>query len=100
MLEIEFEDPTVDQCECCGAEEVRLTRFVYQDGDAFAVYYAKFTRGHSKPVVYGLIGLGAWGKALNLQTDWPFHSEYGPTTSTIKLGLSTEKNLLGAMRPT
>jgi hypothetical protein len=41
---------------------VRLTRFVYQDGDAFAVYYAKFTRGHSKPVVYGLIGLGAWGE--------------------------------------
>lgn len=62
MLEIEFEEPTIELCECCGAETTRLTRFVYQDDDAFAVYYAKFTRGHDKKVVYGLIGLGKWGE--------------------------------------
>ena len=62
MIEIEFETPTVDKCDCCGQEEVRLTRFVYQNGDAFAVYYAKFTKTHQDKVVYGLIGLGKWGE--------------------------------------
>jgi hypothetical protein len=62
MIEIEFEEPIIERCECCGEETVRLTRFVYQDDDAFAVYYAKFTRGHNKKVVYGLSGLGEWGE--------------------------------------
>ena len=62
MIEIEFETPIEDKCVCCGEEEIRLTRFVYQDGDAFAVYYAKFTKNHDDKVVYGLIGLGAWGE--------------------------------------
>lgn len=62
MIEIEFEEPVLDNCECCGKEIVRLTRFVYQDDDAFAVYYAKFTKGHSDKVVNGIIGLGEWGE--------------------------------------
>ncbi|MGI9204459.1 MAG: hypothetical protein ACR2Q3_10640 [Woeseiaceae bacterium] len=40
---------------------MRLTRFVYQDGDAFAVYYAAFTDGHSEKSLNGLVGLGEWG---------------------------------------
>jgi len=62
MIKIEFENPTVDKCECCGQEMVRLTRFVYQDDNAFSVYYAKFTRTHDDKVVYGLISLGEWGE--------------------------------------
>lgn len=61
MIEIEFEEPVVKICECCGNESVTLTRFVYQDGDAFAVYYSKFTLSHPDKVVYGLIGVGEWG---------------------------------------
>jgi hypothetical protein len=61
MIEIEFETPEKETCECCGSESTRLTRFVYQDDDAFAVYYAKFTEGHDDKVLYGLIGLGEWG---------------------------------------
>jgi hypothetical protein len=62
MIEIEFEEPTIDKCNCCGSNIVRLTRFVYQNDDAFAVYYAKFVTGHDEKIVYGLISLGDWGE--------------------------------------
>ena len=62
MIEIEFEEPEQEKCECCGNTTTRLTRFVYQDGDAFAVYYALFTEGHEDKVAYSLIGLGEWGE--------------------------------------
>jgi hypothetical protein len=38
MIRIEFENPIESQCECCGKTTVRLTRFVYRDDDAYAVY--------------------------------------------------------------
>lgn len=62
MIEIEFEEPKSELCECCGNTTVRLTRFVYRNGDAFAIYYALFTDGHEDKVVYSLIGLGEWGE--------------------------------------
>jgi len=62
MIEIEFEEPKFEACECCGNTTTRLTRFVYQDGDAFAVYYVLFTDGHEDKVAYSLIGLGEWGE--------------------------------------
>ncbi len=61
MLRIEFEDPIKAECECCGKETVRLTRFVYSDNDAYAVYYILFTPQHADKVVSGIIGLGEWG---------------------------------------
>ena len=61
MIAIEFEEPQIKLCECCGQEVVTLTRFVHQDDNAFAIYHIKFTRGHSPKVAYGLIGLGEWG---------------------------------------
>ena len=60
MIEIEFEEPTESVCDCCGNTTVRLTRFVYRDGDAHAVYYAQFTAGHEKKRLSGLVGLGEW----------------------------------------
>ena len=62
MIEIEFEEPKHEECECCGNITTRLTRFVYQNGDAFGVYYVLFTEGHEDKVAYSLIGLGEWGK--------------------------------------
>lgn len=61
MLRIEYEDPVKSVCECCGNTTFRLTRFVYQDDDAFAVYYAQFTHGHDNKRLSGIIGLGEWG---------------------------------------
>lgn len=62
MIEIEFEKPNVYKCECCGNEIKKLTRFVYKNDDAHAVYYAQFTKGHEDKIVYGIISLGEWGE--------------------------------------
>ncbi|NME72763.1 hypothetical protein [Flammeovirga aprica] len=60
MIEIEFEEPNIYDCECCSNKTVRLTRFVYKDDDAYAVYYCQYTIGHKDKVVTGVISLGEW----------------------------------------
>jgi hypothetical protein len=62
MIKIEFEEPILSRCDCCGETTTQLTRFVYKNDDAFAVYYASFTENHGDKVVWGLIGLGEWGE--------------------------------------
>ena len=61
MIRIEFEAPKESLCACCQNTTVKLTRFVYQDDNAFAVYYAQFTPGHGEKRLSGMIGLGVWG---------------------------------------
>lgn len=61
MIQIEFEKPKLSQCDCCGNTATRLTRYVYQNGDAFAVYFIVFTKGHEDKVAHSLIGMGDWG---------------------------------------
>jgi hypothetical protein len=60
MLEIEYPEPETSKCECCGEKTTRLTRFVTQDGDAFAIYYAAFSEGHPENGVVGIISIGEW----------------------------------------
>jgi len=62
MIKIEFEEPKFSRCECCSNTTTRLTRYVYQNGDAFAVYYLLFTNGHKEKIAHSLIGLGEWGE--------------------------------------
>lgn len=62
MIRIEFDEPNLSHCDCCGNTTTRLTRFVYKDNDAFAVYYVLFTDGHQDKNAYSLIGLGEWGE--------------------------------------
>lgn len=61
MIRIEFEEPTIEICKCCNNQIVKLTRFVFKDEDAFAVYYLKFTKGHEDKFAIGLISIGDWG---------------------------------------
>jgi hypothetical protein len=63
MLSIEFEPPATDTepCKCCGGRTTRLARFVYSDGDAYAVYYAQFSDNHPNRYVSVLISIGEWG---------------------------------------
>jgi hypothetical protein len=63
MIKIEFESPIESLCECCRNTTVRLTRFVYRDGDAHAVYYALYTPQHEDKRLSGIIGLGEWGES-------------------------------------
>ena len=60
MLTFEFAEPKESRCECCGGVSTTLVRYVYEDGDAYAVYYARFSRSHREHPVYALVSLGEW----------------------------------------
>ena len=62
MLTFEFEEPRSTKCECCGGVTTSLTRFVYEDGDAYAVYYARFGVVHEPRVVEAVVSIGEWGE--------------------------------------
>lgn len=63
MLTIEFEPPSESEpCECCGGQTTSLTRYVHRDGDAYAIYYAKFSNNHPERSVVATISLGEWGE--------------------------------------
>ncbi|MGG9963555.1 hypothetical protein [Ferruginibacter sp. SUN106] len=91
MIEIEFEDPIIDKCECCGKDMVRLTRFVSQDGDAFAVYFAKFTRNHDDRVLYGLISLGEWGEGSLPENRTAFPFKIWVNADNYQVGLTNKE---------
>lgn len=60
MLEIEIEEPEISSCDCCGGSTTRLTRFVNQDGEAHAIYYAAFSNNHPEKGLFGVVSLGEW----------------------------------------
>jgi hypothetical protein len=51
-----------EPCQCCGGKTTRLTRFVYSNGDAYAVYYAAFSNKHPDRYASVLVSLGGWGE--------------------------------------
>lgn len=61
MIRIEFEEPNKEICNCCNNEIIKLTRFVFKDEDAFAIYYLKFTKGHEDKSAIGIVSIGDWG---------------------------------------
>ena len=61
MIEIECEPATYYDCDCCGGVTTQLTRFLYLDDEAHAIYYAGFTDEHSDRAVQLVISLGEWG---------------------------------------
>ena len=60
MIEIELTEPKKSTCECCGGTMTSLTRFVYKDGNAFAIYHATFSESHFESSLLGVISLGDW----------------------------------------
>lgn len=62
MITIEFESPEVERCSCCNEVITRLTRFVYQDHDAFAYYYALLEQHANPKVAMCLVVLLEWGE--------------------------------------
>lgn len=63
MISIQFEPPSESEpCECCGGTTVSLTRFVYRNGDAHAIYYARFADSHADRIVQVAISIGEWGE--------------------------------------
>ncbi|MEO9893095.1 hypothetical protein [Aurantibacter sp.] len=62
MIKIQFMEPHTRPCLCCGNTTFILTRFVDSNKSARAVYYAKYTMGHTDKIVNLIIGLGDWGE--------------------------------------
>jgi len=62
MLTFEFEKPKYLDCNHCGGKSINLTRFVYEDGNAYAVYYASFSDNHPDKTVSVVVSLGDWGE--------------------------------------
>jgi hypothetical protein len=56
MFEIEISEPRFSQCECCGGQTTIVTRFVFKDGNPFALYHATFSDGHPESGVLVAIG--------------------------------------------
>lgn len=87
MIRIEFEDPTESRCECCGKTTVRLTRFVYRDDNAYAVYYAQYTPAHDEKRISGLIGLGEWGEGGGPEDRVAFPFQIWTDENNFEVGL-------------
>jgi hypothetical protein len=87
MIEIEFEPPSVSTCACCGKDTVHLTRFVKNDGDAYAVYHLMYTPGHELGYMSGLMSLGEWGESATPADRLAFAFRLWETKDSYGVGL-------------
>lgn len=61
MFNIEFTPPAeLGPCPCCGRMSTSLTRFVYRDGDAYAIYKTLFSEAHPDRAVLAIVSVGSW----------------------------------------
>jgi len=63
VLTIELGDPIEPRaCDDCGSQTQTLVRFVYRDGNAYAIYYVRFSPTHPEHPVKLAVGLGEWSE--------------------------------------
>ena len=104
-ITIEFEPPRESGlCECCGGTTTSLTRFVYKDGDAHAIYYARFSNNHPDRLVKAAVSIGEWGEGSNSAQRVAFALELraGPANYEVRVCDAAtspwaETDLLGPM---
>jgi hypothetical protein len=61
MITIEMADKKeVGTCPCCGGIATKLTRFVYKNENAYAIYFALYTDIHPEKHILVTISLGKW----------------------------------------
>jgi hypothetical protein len=88
MFRIEFESPVeTETCKCCGSKTTTLTRFVYKDGDAFAVYFASFVREHSGQPAIATISIGEWGDGTSPDDRSAFANEIRCATEQYQVAI-------------
>jgi hypothetical protein len=88
LITIEFADRVEgDPCPCCGRRTTRLTRFVYSDGDAHAVYYASFADGHRGGYVSAIVSLGEWGEGATPEQRVAFAVQIRATETQYQVAL-------------
>jgi len=85
---IEFETTNESEaCECCGGRTTALTRFVYCDGDAYAIYYARFSNNHPDRVVVATVSLGEWSESWTPEQHVAFAVELHAAKNAYQVGL-------------
>lgn len=101
--EIEMSEPSASRCDCCGGLTVRLTRFVYRDGDAFAVYYAAYSNNHPDAEIAMLVSLGRWDEGSEPSQRSAFYCRVRPTKASYEVSLGDaehsawgDANIIGA----
>lgn len=87
IFEIEFDEPKTSVCDCCGKKTVSLTRFVYKDGDAFAIYYAAFAEGHPERYVQTTMCLGDWDETADPESRVTFTFDICGTDDGFEVGV-------------
>ena len=88
MIRIELEPPKESEpCDCCGGKTTALTRFVYRDNDAYAVYFARFSDNHPDRVVLATVSLGEWGDGTTPADRVAFALELRPGESTYDVAV-------------
>jgi hypothetical protein len=87
MLTIEHDEPHISECKCCGRPVTIVTSYVYEDGEAYAAYYVRFTPGHAPRHVQALISLGAWGDDTGPwdRVAFPLEIEEAPEEFRVRL---------------
>jgi hypothetical protein len=88
MLTFEFSEPQTKPCECCEGVSTLLTRYVYNDGEAFAVYYASFTPTHPERIVKVAIGLGQWGEGAPRDKRTAFAVDLRPKGDAFEVSIT------------
>ena len=87
-ISIEFADRIEgDPCKCCGGRTTALTRFVYRDGDAHAVYNASFSDKHPDRWVSVAISLGNWTEGSTPEDRVAFALRIRATADEYQTGL-------------
>ena len=94
MIKIEFEKPNLETCDCCGNETTTLTRFVYKDDDAFAIYYIKFTKDHGERIATGIISIGDWGTDEEPKNRFSFPFRIWTNSENFQVGLIDKEESL------
>lgn len=93
MLTIEYEPAKESEpCPCCGGKTTSLTRFVHKDGDAHAIYYAKFSDSHSERVVVATVSLGEWGEGTTPEHRVAFALELRSDKDNFKVSVIDAEN--------
>jgi hypothetical protein len=106
-LKIELgEDPPPTRCECCGAATSTAHGFVYEAGDARAIYYAGWSAGHPDRGVTMAIAIGDWDEGADASKRVSIGLAAYSTEKEIQFSVLSPENspwgrtdLLGRMLP-
>lgn len=86
MLTIEFIAPIESApCPCCGRTSTCLTRFVYRDGDAYAIYKAMFSESHPDLRVLATVSLGRFEEGSTADERVAFALKLTPTPTRFEV---------------